>query len=100
MDCVYNNPDLVAAAKAARQALARNAQTEEDYLAAAESTWDEFLPPCNCSSCAPANEPCPCCGGVGECTPDCYSREWAKFDDSEEYRGTGPDRYPTPGGAY
>lgn len=43
--------------------------------------------------------PCPGCGRkpsdeVGAGCPQC-----ADLVDDEEYRGTGPDRYPTPGGA-
>ena len=36
----------VAAGRAARAAAARNATNEDEYLAAAESTWEQYVEPC------------------------------------------------------
>lgn len=49
--CVHTSPLLVANAKAERAKRAKEATTEDDYLAAAESHWLDYMPLCNCPEC-------------------------------------------------
>lgn len=49
--CNYENPFMVNMARQERSKMARNAKTEDEYLAAGESTWEEFIPPCDCDKC-------------------------------------------------
>lgn len=103
--CNTTVPACIAAAKAARADVARNARTEDEYLGAAETTWQDFCP-CDCPRCAPddddgpqMDEPCGpdgCGAGPGEpCAPSC---EWAASQPAptpfSHYAVRRPDRDP------
>ena len=49
--CNYENPFMVSMAKHERAQMAKAARSEDEYLAAGESTWEEFIPPCDCDKC-------------------------------------------------
>lgn len=56
MTCTYDNPspEAEAKAKAARADAYNNATDADDALAAAESTWRDYLPLCWCNKCTGA----------------------------------------------
>ena len=49
--CNYVNPAMIEEARALRAAAARAATTEDEYLAAAESHPDDYIPWCECAVC-------------------------------------------------
>lgn len=63
--CNFLNPAMREAASAERQRRAQAAQTEDDYLAAAESSIEDYIEPCGCRAC---NPPCGCDHGA---CPEC-----------------------------
>ena len=51
MQCNYDNPDMIRRAKQARADAYNNATSEDECLAAGESTWEEYIPVCFCAEC-------------------------------------------------
>jgi len=49
--CNYENPFMVNMAIHERKERAKAARSEDEYLAAAESTWQEYIEPCDCPKC-------------------------------------------------
>lgn len=56
MTCLLKDPNHQEAARQARRNAYHNAKDEDGRLAAAESTWEEYAPPCPCPDCNPAEE--------------------------------------------
>lgn len=51
MICNLLNPQMLEAARKARRDMFNSARSEDDMLAAAEASLEEFLPLCDCPAC-------------------------------------------------
>lgn len=54
MLCIYLDPVWHEKGKIARAQAYKNATSEDEQLAAAESTWEDYVPICTCDSCTQA----------------------------------------------
>lgn len=51
MICNLRNPQMIEAARKARRDMYNSARSEDEMLAAAEATVEEFIPLCSCPEC-------------------------------------------------